>query len=174
LRDPRGGPIRLERERNRGLPNCTQDDPCPAWWRELRDDERCDWPRRQTFKLGRNSKRVTHVHMPSHAVGSLRAYLAMGAELERGRFRSSVQSARRSYWTALSGALRAAHVQPPVQWRPSGDPRAVAGVAQACGRSMTGMRRNCYGRDFSSIFWISEGYQTSCPIQIQSVPSTFK
>ena len=58
-------------------------------------------------KLPRNSNQIAsgricqlEFYMPSHVVGSLRAYLAMGAELERGRFRSSVQSARRSYLLA--------------------------------------------------------------------------
>jgi hypothetical protein len=55
---------------------------------------------RKSNQVARGRIRWFESYMPSHAVGSLRAYLAMGAELERGRFRSSVQSARRSYLLA--------------------------------------------------------------------------
>jgi hypothetical protein len=120
---------------------------------------------------------VEEIFAPRRQSGSHAAETALGLREQplncRGRRSAADSTPPPEFWTALSGGLRAARVQPPVQRRPSGDPRVVAGVAQAYGRSMTGMRRNCYGRDFSSIFWISEGYQTSCPIQIQSVPSTF-
>jgi hypothetical protein len=55
---------------------------------------------RKSNQVARRRIRWFESDMPSHAVGSLTAYLAMGAELERGRFRSSVQSARRSYLLA--------------------------------------------------------------------------